>query len=210
MEISVVSPFLTFGPVFVLITAFFFLGETLSLKQIGGLALIVLGAYTLEISKKHDMWEPFRIIKKSKYIHYILFALILYAASATIGRYLLNESYAHHVSPYLFLPLMHFFIAINFVILISIFHDGLKGIQHGMRNAGKWIFCVSIFIVAARTFWFIAVAMPIAKVGLLQAIKRTSALFATVIGGELFHERNLMHKIVACMIMLLGVYFIII
>jgi bacterial/archaeal transporter family protein len=210
MEISAASPLLTFGPLFTLLVAFFFLGESVSLNQLFGLSLIVVGAYVLELSKKSDFWEPFRIMMRSKYIHYILFGLLLYGFSSTIGRYLVNEEYAHHISPYLLLPLLHFFIMVGFFILISVVHDGVKGIQHGFKNAGRWIFFVSLFMVFGRMTLLLAMAVPFAKAGLVVAIKRMSALFATIIGGEIFHEQNMIHKIIACIIMVVGAYFVVI
>jgi uncharacterized membrane protein len=49
-------------------------------------------------------------------------------------------------------------------------------------------------------------ATALAAVGLVVAVKRSSALFTTVIGGELFREHDLIRKSVACLIMIVGVY----
>ena len=47
-------------------------------------------------------------------------------------------------------------------------------------------------------------AIQLAFAGLVIAVKRMSAFFVVLIGGELFHEKNLLRKSIACLIMLAG------
>ncbi|MFH1589978.1 MAG: hypothetical protein ABIB43_05410 [archaeon] len=56
--------------------------------------------------------------------------------------------------------------------------------------------------------YLLAVATPGAAISLIIPIKRTSSLFTTLIGGKLFHEKNLLIKILASIIMIWGVVFI--
>jgi len=47
-------------------------------------------------------------------------------------------------------------------------------------------------------------AIQLAYAGLVIAIKRMSAFFVVLIGGEIFHEKNLLRKSIACLIMIGG------
>jgi len=88
-----------------------------------------------------------------------------------------------------------------------VFHDGFQGIKRGLKNSGWWILLVAVFTLGYRVAQ--AEAVSIAYVALVGAIKRSSALFSTIIGGELFQEKNLFRKSVACLIIVVGVLIIV-
>lgn len=204
MDVSSASPLLVIGPVFVAFFAFIFLGEKITLMQVGGIFLLVVGSYVLELKRHHNLLEPFRIFKKSKYIHYILFALVLYGLTATIDRTLLGYM---GVQPEAYIAFAHIFVAFHFFWMITIFHDGWKGIKNGFRSAGGWLLLVALFTVGYRLAQSIAVST--AKVALVASIKRTAVLFAVIVGGELFHEKNIFRKAVASVIMIGGIFLIV-
>jgi uncharacterized membrane protein len=93
------------------------------------------------------------------------------------------------------------------IIMLTVFHDGFKGIVRGTKSAGIWIMLAAALTFASRYAYIGAVA--IVAVGLVSAIKRTSALFSTVIGGEIFHDTQLIKRSVACIIMVLGAVLIV-
>lgn len=204
MDISASSPLMTTGPAFVALFAFVFLNETLKLGQLAGIGLLIIGAYILETKKHHSLLEPLKEFISSKYIHYIIFALILYAA-CSVGDRLVLSIRGMQVEAYI--AFVHLFLALNFFILISVFHDGYKGIKRGLKSSGWWIFLVAVFTLGYRLAQAQAVSMT--YVALVSAIKRSSALFATIIGGELFKEKNLFRKSVACVIIVGGVLLIV-
>jgi len=107
------------------------------------------------------------------------------------------------------MPLVHFFIAINFIIMILLFHDGFEGIGKGIKHNWKWVFVVAVLVVGARLAQQYAVSLPGVLISLVVPIKRLSALFATIIGGELFHEKHILRKSIACVIMIIGAVLII-
>lgn len=204
MEISHMSPLLNFGPIFVAILAYLLLGETMSKIQLAGIILILIGSYILEI--KHGfqkIGDPIKTMLSSRHTLYIFAALALYSFCAIGDKIMLTT-----LSPITYIIIVQFFIAVNFIVLITIFHDGFKGIRRGIQNAGKWILIVAILTSSYRLLY--AQAVSVAFVSLIIPIKRTSTLFATVIGGEIYHEEGLAKKAVACIIMLLGAYFVIV
>ncbi len=205
LEISVSSPMLNFGPAITAFAAFLFLGEQLTGRQLGGIFILLIGAYALEVdhSFKH-LKDPFVKLIKSRHIHYIFVALILYSISSVCDKFVLNNG----VDPTSYIVIVHFFLCINFIVMINLMHDGFKGIAHGIKNAGIWILLVAVFTV---TYRFLQInAMSLAYVSLVIPIKRLSTLFSSIIGGSMFHEKGLPIKLMGCIIMIWGVIMIVI
>jgi len=196
MDVSIVSPLMTFSPAIVVVLAFFILGEKVTSLQLFGILLLIIGSYVLE-AENHRTKKIFTKTFKSNYFYYIFLALILYSFCSIFDKFILRT-----VSPLTYIPIVQFFIAINFIILICIFHNGFEGIKHGVKSAGKWIFLVAILVTSYRLAYAQAVSMT--YVSLVIPIKRMSAFFATAVGGRIFHEKNLTQRILACVIMLIG------
>lgn len=204
MEVSSASPLLILGPGVTAILAFFILGERLTLFQISGIALLIIGMFILESKKNESFFYAFIQIKKSKYIHYIFLALLFYSICSIFDRHVLST---YDITPFSYLAIAHFFIAINFFVMLCIFHDGIEGIKHGIKKAWKPFLLISLLTIGYRVFQLFAVQM--AYVALVVAMKRSSALLTTIIGGKFFHEDNLLSKSIACAIMILGAVLII-
>lgn len=206
MDVSSSSPLLVISPAFTAIIAWIILGETLTLLQISGVALLIFGSYILELKKHHDLLEPFRVFRRSKYIHYIVLALILYAICGTGDRFVLGTANLS-VAPEAYMAIMHIFLAINYLFMISIFHDGFKEIKSGLKRNGWWV-----LLVAGLTFGYRysqVFAIKDANIALVSSIKRSAALFTTIIGGRLFHEKNIFRKSIACLMIIGGILIII-
>ncbi len=213
MELSESSPLFVFGPAITAVLAYIFLGEMLTMKHVGGIVGVTIGAYVLELkhfrNKKAEFLSPIKIIMQSKYIHYLLFGLVLYAVSAIIARYMLNTDNPQAISPYTLLVITHFFVALAFLFMIHKYHDGLDGIKHGLKSAGWLIFLAALFLFTSRILLTITLAIPVAEVALILGVRRLSSLFSTIIGGEIFQDKNLAGKVFACIIMIIGVLFIV-
>ena len=204
MELSSASPFLVLGPGVTAVIAFFVLGEALSLVQIGGLILLMFGAYVLQLKNHHSLLEPLRVFRGSKYIHYIFIALMLYGICSVMDRYILGYL-GFQLEAYM--AFVHVFLAGNLFVMLYLFHDGVKGIVHGVKSAGWWILVVAILTISYR--YFQMEAIKIASAGLVIAVKRSSVLFCVLLGGELFHERNIARKLLATVIMLAGLLMVV-
>jgi len=204
MEISEAAPLLVIGPAVSAILAFVLLGEKLTLLQMSGILILIIGSYILELKSNHDFSHPMRIFRQSRYSIFILFAVALYAVASIFDRVVLSQ---YSIQPLAYIAVVHIFIAINFLILISLFHDGIRGIRHGLQNTGVWLLLAGMLTVGYRLAQ--AQAVQAAYVGLVLPIKRMSAFFTTIIGGELYHEHNLFRKSIACAIMLGGVLMIV-
>lgn len=205
MEISSASPLFVLGPGITALLAFFILGEKLTLLQIFGISILIFGSYILELKNHHDLFHPLRILKQSKYVYFIILALLLYSFCAVFDRMMLSR---FGVEPITYIAFAHVFLAFHFLIMMTFFHDGIKGIKSGIKNAGPWLLLIAILTIGYRLAQMQAI--KVAYVGLVLPVKRMSALFTTMIGGGLYHEHNLLRKSVSCVIMITGMVFLII
>ncbi|MFH1649325.1 MAG: DMT family transporter [Candidatus Woesearchaeota archaeon] len=199
MPVSTASPMLTIQPLVLVVFAFLFIHERLMGLQIVGIAVIVIGAFVMELRKGDHFLNPFKRLVHGKHHIFIIAALIIYSVSGVFDKIILST---YHATPYTYMVLIHFFIAIDFLILMLIFHDGVKGISHGVKQAGAFLFLLAILTVGMRTVQ--AMAIQQADVSLVVAIKRTSAIFATIIGGSIFREEHVLRKSIGVIIMVAG------
>jgi drug/metabolite transporter (DMT)-like permease len=199
LDISITSPFFMLVPGLTALLAFVLLGESLAISQIAGLLIMLGGSYVLQLEPKAKWRDPIKEAYKSKYIHFLVIAIFVYSATSLLDRYVLSRQ-GLHPGPYL--ALVQIFVAIHFLIFITLFYDGYKGIKHGLKESGPLILLVSLGTVG---YLFAQLqATSLAYVGLVSAVKRSSSLFTAVIGGEIFHEEGLLRKGLACLIMIVG------
>lgn len=204
MDISSAIPLTNISPAILAVLSLFILKEAITTKQIFAVGLIIVGTYVLEVDHKFsNLKAPFIKIWKSKHIHYIFAGILLFSFTAIIERYL----FTHGVAPFTYLFIVQIFIMINFIFLISIFHDGIDGIKRGFKRNWKWLLPLSILALTMRTIQYYAFVLAFAP--LVISITRLSTLFATIVGGELFHEKGLLLKSIACIICLMGAFLII-
>ena len=204
LEISIAVPLLNLMPAFLVLWSFLFLSESLNLYHLLGIGLLIFGTYVIEMNGKiHHFLRPFKEMWKSKYFHYILFAVVFFSFSALLDRIVLLK----YSTPLRFLALVWIFIAINFLVMHSLRYDGWKGVIHSFKKtkflvvlAGVFAFLSALFYYQAATVAFIALVVP---------IKRVSTLITTIVGGEMFHDHHLLHKIIACLVMVVGAVMVI-
>ncbi len=203
MEISTSSPLLLVGPFMTAITAYIILGEKLTLLQWAGIALLAIGIYTLETKHFFRFREFLANIFGDKYTRYIMFGLLLYAFTGVGDRFVI----AHwHVAPTLYTALIQLFLAFEFILITLYYRGGLLAPIRIMRSNWKSIVLIALLTTGYRLMQ--AEATALAAIGLVVAVKRSSSLFTTIIGGELFHDKDILRKSIACLIMIGGIYLI--
>lgn len=200
MEISTSSPLFLMSPMIAALLAFFILGEKLSPTQIEGMLLLLLGTYILETKHFFRAGEFFRNIWEDKYARVILFGVLIYGFVSLGDRIVLAY---WDVSPMLFVALVQLCIALCFVVLTLFRHHSIAPMLHIIGGGWKSILLIALLTTAYRLMQ--AEAMALAAIGLVVAIKRSSTLFTTFIGGELFHDHDVLRKSIACFIMIVGV-----
>jgi drug/metabolite transporter (DMT)-like permease len=203
LDISTSSSLFLLGPFITAMLAFILLGETLSVLQISGILVLALGIYTLETRHFFRFGEFWKNMTGDRYTHYILFGLLLYGFCAVGDRIVLGHL---GVGAKFYTALVQLFLAAQFTLIALYYRGGLREPLRNVRSEWKMLLLVAILTTLYR--YMQAEATALAAIGLVIAVKRSSALFTTVIGGELFKEKALLRKSVACLIMILGVYLI--
>jgi len=200
LQISNALPLLALTPGFVAVFAFFILDEKLKYYEIIGLISLILGTYILESKSLKEVLVPFSVFIKSKYHQFILAALLLFTASSIMDKVLLIKL---NLTPTSLTAFQHIFFALLFSIIYLIANKSIskKEIFTFKENLG-WIALISILTIGYRfsQIW----AVSLASVALVLAVKRTSVLWATIIGGKIFKDTNLLKKVIAVIFILVG------
>ena len=205
LEISKALPLMVLTPGLVALSAFAFLGESLTSLEISGMLLLLAGTYILESKAKQDILMPFKVFIKSKNHHYIIFALLLFTATSVLDKTLLSR---FSLEPPAFIGFQHIFMAFNFsLIILMTSRQPVKIVRSVSPDLWLWIIFISLLTVGYR-FSQIE-SFKDAPVALVLAIKRTSVFFAAIIGGRIFKEKRLLLKAAATIIMIAGAILII-
>jgi len=202
MQLSSTTPLLNVTPGIVAILAFIFLRDVLSIKQMFGMGLLIVGTYVLETHSKKSLLLPFKAMFKSKYTGYVIMSILIASITAILDKYILN-----YMNAFTFIFIIQIFMLLNLLFIMHKHYGGLVSIKHGLKKAGVWIFMLSLLIVFKRLLF--AHAISLTNVSLVIAIAHTSSLFTVIVGGELFHEKNLTKKVIATIIMVIGVFLIV-
>lgn len=205
MDISIATPLTNIGPAIIVILAYFILNEKISLIQIAGVVLIILGAYVLETKNtKIHLKNIYDNIKKSKYSIMIFLSLLIGAFSSIGERYVLGNNFLKPITMLFFMYLFTTILALSFEI-----NDDKKllKIKNIIKREKFPILITAVSGLLATGFYYLAINT--AYISLVMPILLTSTLLTTLIGGSFFKENDLLYKSIACIIMLLGVFLIV-
>ncbi|MGE5681712.1 MAG: EamA family transporter [Bacillota bacterium] len=200
LQISNALPLLALTPGFVAVFAFIFIGDKITLVEAAGLALFIAGTYIIESKNNKDLLSTFQVFIKSKSHHYILMALMLFTASSILDKLLLKK---YSLPPVALIAFQHLFFAVIFYV-IYIFNkkSSLTDLRKIPYKDLGLILLTSVLTIGYRYTQVLAVSM--APVALVLAIKRTSVFWASLIGGRLFKDTNLLRKGIAVTIIVIG------
>ena len=200
LEISNALPLLALTPGFVAVFAFFILGESLKSIEVIGLMLLIVGTFILESKNIKEFVFPFNLFLKSKYHRFVILALLLFTASSIMDKLLLIKL---NLTPISLTAFQHIYFAILFSIIFLFFKSKEKISTPSLKkdNIG-WIALISVLTIGYRYTQIVAVSL--ASVALVLAIKRTSVFWATVIGGKLFNDKDLLKRSIAAVLILIG------
>jgi drug/metabolite transporter (DMT)-like permease len=200
LDISNALPLLALTPGFVALFAFILLGESLKPVEIIGLFFLIAGTFILESKNFKELFIPFSIFIKSQYHRYIILALLLFTASSIMDKFLLIKL---NLSPISLTAFQHIYFALLFSIIYFFFRGKEKTASIDIKkNHLGWIALISIITIGYR--YTQTVAVSLASVALVLAIKRTSVFWATVIGGKLFNDKDLLKRSIAAVLILVG------
>jgi drug/metabolite transporter (DMT)-like permease len=199
LEISVVSPMSTMTPVIGAILAATFLSESLSGGQVAGITMLVFGGYFLQLKHGQSWFYPIQRLQQCCDMQYLLVALTLYPTFSIMGRYTLSRL---GVDPYSYIILIRLLAGLYFAGYLMLRGGGLQQVLiHAPRQRGALFWIALLNTMNATT---LVLGLAAANAVRVLSVVRLSALISTIVGGEVFHEKNLLKKSLACIIMLSG------
>lgn len=198
-DISKVSPIKNLSIVSVVLFAFLFFGETLSLHNYIGVTMILIGTYFVETNP--NLENPIKPIKifKNKYSIYIFIYLIAIGLSV-----MLDKQITKTVDLYTYLFFMILFITAICWIIQIIFYKGFNDISNSFKTSYGLLIFAALFNLVSDVFYLKAVAIPGTFIALIIPLKRIQTLISSFFGGEIFHEKHLLIRITGTIIMILG------
>lgn len=201
LDISNSLPLMNLSPALVAIFALIFLNEFLSILQIAGLLLLIIGTYILNLKARAKFFDPFIIFFRSKSHHFIIFAILAFTFTSILDKVLVGN---FKMPPEAFMFFQHLFTFVLFVLFLFILRKkkAVNLLKRSWKASALFIAIVGVLTIGYRYTQIMAV--KIGKVALVLAVKRFSVFFASVIGGSIFHENDLFRRILAIVILIAG------
>jgi drug/metabolite transporter (DMT)-like permease len=194
--ISLSMPMLAFTPVFLIVTSFVMLGELPSMPGLAGILLIVFGSYTLYHNhQQKKLTDPFRYIMKHKGILYMLMVSFLFSITANIDKILVLNS-----DPYLGAGLRFLFASFIFLTIAIVKEE--RDIKPTFKKYYRHFTTIGFALAAINIS--INIAFTMAIVPYVISIKRMGILISVIFGGLFFHEKNMLRRMTAASLMVLG------
>lgn len=196
---SLTLPFISFTPVFVILTGAILLGENISFSGASGIFLIVAGSYIMNISSaKTGFLEPFKAIAREQGSRLMAMVSLIYAITGVSGKK------AMQYSEPLFFGITYFvFITIALAIVVPFIQKKnitvfRKDIRPGLITG----FFSALMIITHM------LAISRVEAAYMIAIKRTSGIFAVLYGAILFRETKIRERMAGAFVMVCGVVWI--
>ncbi|MDD4004906.1 MAG: EamA family transporter [Elusimicrobiaceae bacterium] len=203
LELSGALPLLALTPALAAVGGLLFLGETLSVRETGGLVTILAGTYLLQSDGKTGLFEPFIKLLKADGYRYILAALTIFAVTSLIDKTAITR---YRMKPGAVLGFNQLFQAFCFWAVYLARGYGYRQTAALVRRCGGLI--VTLALVSLVYRWAQIEAVRLAPVALVLALKRTSVFMGTAAGGKLFGEHDVPRKSFAAGIIVAGAFLI--
>lgn len=187
-------PFLAFTPLFLIGASYIILGEQVSSRGVVGILLLAAGSYALNFHHlDKGLLEPLKAVFREKGSLMMLSVAFIFSFTVSLGKMAIN-----HSSPLFFGAT--YFIALTFVYTPF----ALPGIKKAsITKAGlKTMLFIGIFTSMSVIFHMLAISM--AKVAYMVAVKRTSLLFSVFYGYLFFRESHIKERLLGAVLMLAG------
>ena len=192
--LSITIPFMALSPVFIIVIAFFLLGELPDTSGFVGILLITIGTYLLNAKASNvGILGPIKAIANEKGSMLMVIVAVIYSITSTIGKIAVQ-----HSSPIFF----GFFYPLLLTIVLSMV-VGVKGILPHVISRPVTFLIIGIFTAIMILSHFLAISM--ADVAYVISVKRTSLIFSVLYGRLIFKEINVTERLLGSILMLAGI-----
>lgn len=201
--LSLTLPYLAFTPVFVVLTGWLILGETVDTGGLSGVLLVVAGGWLLNLEHARiGDWRTWLTPLKAMYhqpgSRMMLGVAAIYSLTSVMGKAAMG-----YTTPEAFGAFYFVLIGSVTALLFSLRDPHI--LRRALRRPRPALTVAALTAVMVGTHF---VALSLVETTYMIAVKRTSLLFGILFGALLFGERRLGLHLVAGGIMVLGVFLI--
>ncbi len=205
-DASLVSPLLTFNPALTLLLAWPTLGETPGLRQTIGVAVVLFGAYLLEVEEaRTGLLAPLRVLLQRPGTLLAMVASALWGATTVLEKLAIE-----HVTP----PSGPLVALLGTSLLVMLLTPGVfrsprpekpsstGGTWQGLRPHARALFAAIALAGVAPLFGFTAIALGL--VGYVTTLFKLNAIF-TILWARLFlSEGQVRSRFLGACVMVVG------
>jgi drug/metabolite transporter (DMT)-like permease len=198
--IYLTMPYVSFTPVFNVLTGYLLLGETISTRGFSGILLVVLGAYLLNLNQNggkalRSWYDPLRAIARERGSREMLIVAVIYAVTSALGKQVMQYATPESFGAF-------YFVFIGGVVLAATVVLRPRGLRVLARRPLPLLLVGTLMAVMVVTH-FIAIAEV--EIAYFLAVKRSSLIFAILFAMILFHERPAARHLLSSLLMVAGV-----
>jgi drug/metabolite transporter (DMT)-like permease len=198
--LSLTLPYLAFTPVFMILTGWMVLGETLNSWGIFGIVATCIGSYILNLApKRKSLLDPIASILREPGSRIMVVVALLFSVGAVLGK-----KGILHSSPLYFI--VAFFTIFNALIPLVFWTFGKIRPATVGRYPFKGLTAGGLLFIQAVLHGY---AISIAKAAYMISIKRFSILFGVLYGGLIFKEAHIPIRFSGATLMLSGAVLIV-
>ncbi len=171
----------------------FFLNESLTVKGIISLILVVIGLYLVNRQK-----EKTEKTTDNRYVWLVLFSCFLNAVSGTLDKYLMSSKSVSSIQLQFWFMLM--LSAMYYVYIL------VKGKKVGIVACAKnpYVYILSFLLIAGDRLLFVANSYESSQVTIMTLIKQSSAIVA-ILSGKLVYGEKIARKLWCAGIIIFGI-----
>ena len=171
------------------------LQESLSVGQMIGLPLVLMGLFMLRLFKSKKSTNDEHIDPRTVVL--ALFSCLLNSVSGLLDKILMKDMTSSQLQVWymFFLVLMY-----GLYLLVSRTKINWKVIS---RN--YWIVLLALMFIIADKALFVANGYPESKVTIMTLIKQSSCFVTILLGKLVYHEKNILKKSLCAAIVLAGI-----
>lgn len=192
-------PFLAFTPVFLIGVSYLVVGEAVTSRGMAGIALVAAGSYVLNLGRAGEgLLGPLRAITREKGSLLMLLVAFIYSITSSLGKLAINHSSA------LFFGALYFLV---FAVLYTPF--ALPGLRRASLTRSGLATMILVGVLNAAMVVTHVLAISLAKVAYMIAVKRTSLLISVIYGWILFREENVRERLAGAALMFAGLVLVV-
>jgi uncharacterized membrane protein len=197
--LSLSVPYLSFTPVFTILTAALLLQESISGQGFLGILTVTIGAYVLNIEHlAHHPLAPLKAIFKTSGSRRMLVVALIWSLTSTLGKK------GVQLSDPMFFGV--FYMTALSIPMLSIAGWRIKRGTATVNLKGRnsiWFMLGGLATALSIVAHFHAIQL--APVSYMISVKRTSLIFSVLYGGLIFKEEHIRRRLLGTSIMLSGV-----